>query len=115
MLPQVAAVLTFFKGKTLLVSIILSLLSGSFAGYKFTSWYYANKELKAMKELEERRLEDERRIADLTKMYLEAKDKREVVYRDRIKKVVEYIDRDNCAVNDDGLRILNDALRGEDR
>ena len=85
---------------------------GGTTGWKAKSLFVDSAEVKALKRAEEKRLEQEEIIAELERKYLDEQQKRKVIYRDKIKEVVKYVDNDTCTVTDDGLRLINEALTG---
>ena len=99
--------------KLILIGAIVLAVSSGWIGYQVNESLWLGVESRAIKEAENKRIKAEKAIAEIERKYLEETKKRKVVYRDKIKKVVQYVDRDKCTVTNDGLQLINEALRGQ--
>lgn len=95
-----------------ILAIVSAFVGGGISGWKVKSVFVDSAEVRALKKSEAIRKRQEKENAYLEKKYLEERENIKVVYRDKIKQVVKYVDRDNCTVTSDGMQIINSALRG---
>lgn len=95
----------------ILAGVMAATTGGFFVGFKFAKSIYQDDIVKAYEQAEKTRKRQEKEIALLERKYLTEKEKIKVVYRDKVKQVVKFVDRNNCTVTDDGLQFINDALR----
>lgn len=92
---------------------------GLYSGYKVTSWKYSAANLAAMKQIKaeyEEKLEKNKKIEI---RYIEKEGKEKIIYRDKVKKVIEYVQTNpdsnthECFSDPErGLQLYRDALTG---
>lgn len=92
-----------------------ALAAGLYSGYKVTSLVYHGKELVAIKRAlaEQKKEMDKNQAAELA--LIRKNQKTEIIYKDRIKKVIQYVEKHGNAecFDADGLQLYRDNLSGK--
>lgn len=93
----------------------MAFAGGAWSAYKVTTWRYDASYAKAL----ESALDDQKKALEASRKievrYIEKQGAERVIYRDRIKKVIEYVkvNNDVQCFDDHGLRLYREGLAGQ--
>lgn len=94
---------------------LASLALGFLGGWKTEAWRHDAAQLDAQRAATAKFKRDEKRVDVAAVGHEEFKAKEEIVYVDRVRIVTKLVDRPvyrNQCIDDDGVRLLNDAIAG---
>lgn len=94
----------------ILVVLVISAGSAGWVAWNVCTWRWESKREDALAQAVAEKEAAQQHADQLARDYLAAKDRRRIVYREVIREVPKFIDRDNCRVTDDGMRQLACAI-----